>query len=91
MAMLTGPVDPKLNAGAATALAGLDVTTAVRLTLPAKPPIGVSVIVDVFPVVAPGATVTAVPVTVKLCAGKLITYVAEATWLAESPGAMAIA
>jgi predicted component of type VI protein secretion system len=42
------------------------VTEAVSATLPVKPPAGVTVIVDVFPEVAPGARVTAVPLTVKL-------------------------
>jgi hypothetical protein len=38
---------------------------AVSVTLPVKLPAGVTVIVDVFPVVAPGATETAEPVMVK--------------------------
>jgi hypothetical protein len=40
------------------------VISAVSTTLPVKPPLGVTVIVDVLPLVAPGATVTAVPLTV---------------------------
>jgi hypothetical protein len=36
-------------------------------TVPVKPLAGVTVMVDVFPRVAPGATLTAVPLTVKLC------------------------
>jgi hypothetical protein len=64
--MLTGVVDPKLNVGGYCAPAGLDVRVAVNATLPVKPPLGVTVIVEVFPVVAPGETVTAVPLTVKL-------------------------
>ena len=35
-------------------------------TLPVKPPEGVTVMVEAFPVVAPAAIVTAVPVTMKL-------------------------
>jgi hypothetical protein len=38
---------------------------AVNATLPVKPPLGVTVIVEVFPVVAPGATVTGVPARAK--------------------------
>jgi hypothetical protein len=64
--MLTGLVEPKLKVGGYWAPAGLEVTAAVRVTLPAKPPTGVKVMVDAFPVLAPGATVTVVPVRVKL-------------------------
>ena len=39
---------------------------AVSATLPLKPPLGVTEIVDVLPVIAPGVTVTAVPLTAKL-------------------------
>jgi hypothetical protein len=42
------------------------VTEAVKATPPVKPPAGVTVIVEVFAVVAPAVTVTALPVTVKL-------------------------
>jgi hypothetical protein len=62
----TGLVVPKLNVGGADAFVGADVTTAPRLTLPMNPPTGVMVIVDVLPEVAPGATVTFVPLIVKL-------------------------
>ena len=65
-AILTGLVEPKLKVGKYWAPAGLEVRAAVRATLPVKPPMGVTVMVDVFPVVAPGATVTAVPLIVKL-------------------------
>jgi len=64
--MLTGVVEPKLGLGRFVAPVGLDVTTAVSATLPVKPPPDVIVIVDVFPLVAPGSTLTAVPLTVKL-------------------------
>jgi hypothetical protein len=64
--MPTGVVVPKLNVGGMTAFAGLAVTAAVSATLPVNPPPGVTLIVEVFPVVAPGSTVTAVPVIAKL-------------------------
>ena len=59
----TGLVVPKLSVGESCAPAGLEVIAAVRATAPANPPAGVRVMVEVFPVVAPGATVTAVPLT----------------------------
>jgi hypothetical protein len=62
----TGLVEPKLSVGRSWAPAGLEVTAAVSVTPPMKPPIGVTVIVEVLPVVAPGLTDTAVPATVKL-------------------------
>lgn len=64
--MLTGVVEPKLKVGGYCAPVGLEVIEAVSVTLPVKPPAGVTVIVEVFPMVAPGETVTAVPLTVKL-------------------------
>jgi len=64
--MLTGLVEPKLKVGGYWAPVGLEVTAAVSVTLPVKPAAGVTVIVEVFAVVAPGGTVTAVPLTVKL-------------------------
>jgi hypothetical protein len=70
--MFTVPVEPKLTVGGSTAPAGLEVTTAVRAKLPIKPPVGVTVTVEVFPLVAPGKTVTAVPLTVKLGGGRLM-------------------
>jgi hypothetical protein len=61
--MLTGVVVPKLKVGGYWAPAGLDVIAAVSATLPVNPPLGVTVIVDVLPVVAPGVEiVTVVPV-----------------------------
>ena len=63
--MFTGVVEPKLNVGAFTAPLGSEVSAAVSATLPVNPPVGVTVMVDVFPVVAPAATVTGVPVIVK--------------------------
>jgi hypothetical protein len=70
--ILTGVVAPKLKVGGCTAPDGLDVMAAVSATLPTNPPAGVKVIVEVFPVVAPGATATAVLLTVKLGRGRLM-------------------
>ena len=64
--MFTGVVEPKLSVGRYCAPAGLVARTAVSATLPVKPPEGVSVRFEVFPVVAPGATETAVPEMAKL-------------------------
>jgi hypothetical protein len=59
--MLAGLVDPKLNVGASSAPDGPEVMEAVRVTAPVKPPLGVTVMVEVFPVVAPGTRMTGVP------------------------------
>jgi hypothetical protein len=48
----------------AGSLAAVGEMAQLRLTVPVKPLTGVTVIVEVFPVVAPGATLTAVPLTV---------------------------
>jgi hypothetical protein len=64
LVMLTGVVVPKLNVGGSCAPLGLEATTAVSTTLPVKPPLGVTAIVEVFPVVAPGLMDTAAPETV---------------------------
>jgi hypothetical protein len=79
--MLIGLVEPKLRVGGYWASAGLEVMTAVNTTLPAKPPFGATVIVEVFPVVAPGVTVTGVPLTLK--PGIVIVRTAEAVELCE--------
>jgi hypothetical protein len=63
--MLTGVVAPKLNVGVSVAPLGLEVMAAVNATLPVNPPLGVTVMVEAFAVVAPGARVTAVPLRVK--------------------------
>jgi hypothetical protein len=63
---LTGVVAPKLRVGGFTGFAGVLVIAAVSVTLPVKPPLGVTVMVEVLPVVAPGRTEADVPVTVKL-------------------------
>jgi hypothetical protein len=89
--MLTGVVDPKLNVGGYCAPEGLVAMTAVSATLPVKLPVGVTVMVDVFAVLAPGVTVTVVPVIVKLGTGRLTVYAPVATALAEYPVAVAIA
>ena len=59
--MFTGEVLPKLTVGRYCAPCGLDVTAAVSATDPVNPPPGVTVMVEVLPVVAPGARLTAVP------------------------------
>jgi hypothetical protein len=53
---------------------------AVIATLPVKPPLGVTVIVEVLPVVAPGATVTAAPPIVKLGDTTVTVAVPVANW-----------
>lgn len=65
-AMLTGLVEPKLKVGGYWAPVGLEVITAVSAILPVKPPTGVTEIVEVLPATAPRATLTAVPLIVKL-------------------------
>jgi hypothetical protein len=64
--MTTGLVEPQPIVGIYCAPFGLAVMAVVSETLPVKPPTGVTVIVDVFPVVAPRVTVTAVPAIVKV-------------------------
>lgn len=59
--MLTVFVGPKLKVGGSWAPAGPEVTAAVRVTVPVKPPEGVTVTVETFPVVAPAVSVTGVP------------------------------
>jgi len=70
--MFIGLVEPKLKVGGYSAPVGLDVTAAVSVTLPVKPPDGVIEIVEVLPDVAPGESETAVPVTVKLGIGAAV-------------------
>src|SRR5208282_1369775 len=60
-----GLFPPKLKVGRSCAPLGLEVKAAFSVTVPVKPPAGVTVIVEKFPVIAPGATVTTVPVIVK--------------------------
>ncbi len=61
---LTGVVDPKLKVGGSCATVGPDAIAAVSATLQLQAGFAVTVIVEVLPVVAPAATVTAVPVIV---------------------------
>jgi hypothetical protein len=63
--MFTGLVEPKLNTGRFCALLGLAAMAAVSAMSPSKPPLGVIVIVEVFPALAPAVTVTEVPAKVK--------------------------
>lgn len=69
--IFAGLLEPKLNVGGFWAPVGLDVMAAVRATLPVKPPLGVTLIVDVLLVVAPGLTDTGVPAIAKLGGGPL--------------------
>jgi hypothetical protein len=54
-----------VTVGVSCAPAGPDVIAALNATIPTKPPVGVTVIVDVFEVVAPGAIAMADPEIVK--------------------------
>src|ERR1700722_19194568 len=60
----TGDVVPKFKVGGSTAPTGELVSTAVSATLPVNPPVGVTVILEVLPVMAPGGRVTFTPLTV---------------------------
>jgi len=64
-AIARGPVELKVNVGGAVTPLGLVVRAPVRVTLPVKSPIGVTVIVEVLPVVAPATMLSAVPLIVK--------------------------
>ena len=68
----------------AGSLAAMGVIEQLRLITPVNPPEGVKLRVDVFPVVAPGATLTAVPVIEKPggTGGRLMVYTALTTALA---------
>jgi len=70
--MLTGLV-VKLRVGSCTAPVGLLVIVAMNCTLPVKPPLGVIVMVEVFPLVAPGARVTSEPPMLKSCGTNAVT------------------
>ena len=59
--IFTGLVLPKLRVGKYCPPVMLDAMVAVNATLPVNPPLGVTVMVEVFPVVAPGTTETGVP------------------------------
>lgn len=80
-----------LHVAGSLAAVGVTVTAQLRVTMPVNPFEGASVIVDVFPVVAPGATLTAVPVIEKSGVGGTIVYVALDTALWSSSLRIAIA
>ena len=62
--MLTGEVEPKLKVGGSVAPDGLFARTALRATLPVNPPLGMTVMVAVLPVVAPGELMVMGPLLV---------------------------
>ena len=70
--METGAVAANVNVGRSCAPVGLLVRAAVKATFPVKPPLGVTVTVAMFPVVAPGATVTDVAAMVNEAGLKLM-------------------
>jgi hypothetical protein len=80
--IVTGLVDPKLNVGGSWAPEGAEAMSAVRTTVPVKPSVGVMVMVEVLPVVAPGRTAMGVAPTVKEGGGRATVYFAETTSLA---------
>jgi len=59
--MLTGDVEPKLKVGRSVAPLGLDARAAVSVTLPVNPPLGMTVMDVVLPVVAPGELIVIAP------------------------------
>jgi hypothetical protein len=61
----TALVDPKLSVGMSCEPAGLAVMLPESATAPVNPPLGVTVMVDAFPVTAPAVTVTAAPLMAK--------------------------
>ena len=63
--MFTGDVEPKLSVGWLIAPDGVEVMAAVNVTLPVKPFVGVTLMGNVFPVVAPAVTAIAGLSTVK--------------------------
>ena len=65
--------------------ASAGVIAQLRLTVPINPPDGVKVTVEVFPVVAPGVTVTAVSLIAKLGGARLMVYTAVASGPAVAP------
>ena len=65
LVMLTGDVEPKLSVGTFAAPDGLAVTLAVSVTLPVNPFVGVTVMGNALPVIAPAVTVIAGLFTVK--------------------------
>ena len=67
--MVTELVAPELKVGASCAPEGLELMDAVSVTLPVKPPAGVTVTVEEFPLVAPGEMVTDVAEIVNVGGG----------------------
>ena len=65
----------KLKVGGYCAPLGPEVTAAVSVTSPMKPPVAAMVTVEVFPVVAPAGMVTGVPVILKPIAGEFVTTI----------------
>lgn len=65
----TGVVEPKLSVGRLTAPLGWEEMVALSETPPVKPPVGATPMVDVLPVVAPGWSLTDVPVIVNPALG----------------------
>jgi hypothetical protein len=74
-AIATGLDEPKLSVGGSEAPEGPEVMAAASVTFPVNPPAGVTVIVDILPVVAPDARETAVPWTTKLGFGAAATVI----------------
>lgn len=70
--MLTGDVVPKLKVGRSVAPVGLVAIDAAKATLPVKPPLGVTVIVAVLPVVAPGELMVMAPLLVNAKVGGML-------------------
>lgn len=70
---VTGVVEPKLRFGRFVAPCGAELMTAVSDTVPVNPLADETVTVEVLPVAAPDASVTGVPLTVKLGCGGVIT------------------
>jgi hypothetical protein len=64
--MLTGDVAPRLAEGGSIAPVGEAVSAAVRVTLPVKPPLGVTVMIAVLPVVEPGEPIVTAPLGVNM-------------------------
>lgn len=65
----SGLLEPKLRVGSEDAPEGLEEMEALSVTVPVNPPEGVMAIVEVFPLVEPRVTVTAVPCSVRPGAG----------------------
>lgn len=71
--MVTGLVEPKLIVGGSVTPVGLEVIAAVSVTLPVKPPEGVTVMVLFTGVPADTARVEGAAEIVKLCTGTAVT------------------